>query len=244
MVTLNFNHLGAIVHVVEIDPVVITASLQSMGFPSHSTKNAHTGSLKKMDPLDQVLWGGLQERLSLFEADAEDFVVKGAAKMSIPCYDLVFIDAYDGDDLFPKKLWNADGPFLQALGALLHPDHGTVVVNLHADTDSLTKGTSPLFHPLLPMGRHVYQVCKAYKQVLEADAGAGSSVLSFTVSSPWVQNISLVISRGFQATKITQNRSLILNTLFSSSQHVDKLLKLPFPCIQYLKNGFLLIDSL
>ncbi|KAF3780738.1 hypothetical protein EJ110_NYTH38578 [Nymphaea thermarum] len=235
---------GAIVHVVEIDPVVIKASIQAMGFPSHSTKNASSGSLNNMDPLEQVLWGGLHERLSLFEADAEGFVVKGAAEMSSPFYDLVFVDAYDGDDLFPRKLWDADGPFLKALATILHPDHGTVVVNLHADTDSLTKCTSPLFHPLLPMGRHVYQVCKAYKQVLGEDSGAGGSVLSFSVSSPWVQNISLVICRGFKATTMTENRSSTLNTLLSSSQDVENLLKLPFPCIQYLNNGFLLIDSL
>ncbi|XVF28525.1 hypothetical protein REPUB_Repub15cG0037100 [Reevesia pubescens] len=94
---------GAVIHTVEIDPIVISASVQAMGFPAFLV----------MTPSGQ---------------HAEKFVLENNN-----LYDIIFIDAYDGDDIFPNKLRDARSPFLKSLSDRLH--HGTVVVNLHADSD-------------------------------------------------------------------------------------------------------------
>ncbi|KAL6652408.1 hypothetical protein ACP70R_011333 [Stipagrostis hirtigluma subsp. patula] len=100
---------GAAVHVVEIDPVVVSASIEAMGFPVSSVKELSSQSMLPAD-IDELLWGGIHDRLFLHIADAEDFIASDSNQ-----YDLVFIDAYDGDDIFPRKLWDADGAFIKNL---------------------------------------------------------------------------------------------------------------------------------
>ncbi|GJZ20118.1 S-adenosyl-L-methionine-dependent methyltransferases superfamily protein [Tanacetum coccineum] len=72
----------------------------------------------------------VQERLHLYESDVEQFITDRT-----DICDMVFVDAYDGDDVFPYKPWDPDSIFLKELGEWLHPDHGPVVVNLHSDMD-------------------------------------------------------------------------------------------------------------
>ena len=91
---LNFT--DAIIHIAEIDPLVISASIRAMGFPAFSVVTQSAERVSKPSPIDQVLWKGIHERLYLFEADAEKFIIDNAN-----IYDIVFIDAYDGDDIFP-----------------------------------------------------------------------------------------------------------------------------------------------
>ncbi|KAF5738543.1 hypothetical protein HS088_TW13G01443 [Tripterygium wilfordii] len=69
-----------------------------MGFPSYavitpSGERAHP----KLSTMDEVLWKGIHEMFYLFESDAEKFVLE-----TTNLYDMVFIDAYDGDDVFPS----------------------------------------------------------------------------------------------------------------------------------------------
>nr|QTZ19417.1 S-adenosyl-L-methionine-dependent methyltransferases superfamily [Bixa orellana] len=234
---------GAVVHIVEIDPIVISASIQAMGFPAFSVMTqSGKRALSKPDTINEVLWKGIHERLCLYDADAEKFILENNT-----LYDMVFIDAYDGDDIFPHKLWDPDSPFLKSLSDHLHPDHGTVVVNLHSDSDILNpmESASGFYQHLLPMGKYVSRVCRAYKDVLvnehtnDARAGFG---LGFTVSVPWVCNSTLVVCRGFGSGGAFDNRDIVLNTLISKSTQVEHVMNLPFSCLQYIKRGFILVE--
>lgn len=250
------NHIqGAIVHVVEIDPVVISASIQAMGFPAFAVeRTSNNCTVSQPDMIGQLLWKDIQERLFLYEADAENFVLQNSNQ-----YDLVFIDAYDGDDIFPQKLWDPQSPFLGALKSRLHPKHGTVVVNLHADSDVLTSDGNINSHlyQILPMGSYVSHVCRAYKDVLLG--GNGNSYggkyndeqgLAFAVSVPWLCNISLVVGRGVgfdsvvhcSDTSVRFDRKWVLNNLTHKAHLVEDALDLPFSCLQYIKREFVLLN--
>ncbi|KAL6176276.1 hypothetical protein ACLB2K_052910 [Fragaria x ananassa] len=86
---------GAMVDIVEIDPVVISASVQAMRFPAYSVMNpSGERAVSKPDIMDE--------------------------------------------------LWDTDSPFMKALSSWLHPDHGTVVVNLHSDCEVLNPDGSVL----------------------------------------------------------------------------------------------------
>jgi len=207
-----------------------------MGFPPCAIRQETSVQISSTQPSDaqQLLWQDVHERLFLYRADAEDFVLK-----SPNTYDLVFVDAYDGDDIFPHKLWDPNGLFLKSLQKSLHPVHGTVAVNLHSDSDVLAAGMTDNFSPecILPMGKYISQVCRAYKENLG---------LAFKVSVPWLCNITLVagpgIGLGSGKRGVSVDRDLILGALVSKTSLVDVLLDLPFPCLQYIKRGFVLVD--
>ncbi|KAJ4954290.1 hypothetical protein NE237_011073 [Protea cynaroides] len=234
--------LGATIDIVEIDPLVISASIQAMGFPAFARmKSSGERLLPKPTFTDQVLWKGVHERLFLYESDAEKFIVNNCN-----LYDLVFIDAYDGNDNFPHKLWDPDEPFLEALKSRLHPEHGTVVVNLHSDSDILNPdGSIPsFFEQLFPMGKYVSQVCQAYKDVLTdsgSDFDEGHSGLGFIVSVPWLCNQSLVVCRGV-GMDVALDTNLVLHSFTSKCLELENALNLPFSCVQYIKRGFVLIN--
>ncbi|WOG83211.1 hypothetical protein DCAR_0102385 [Daucus carota subsp. sativus] len=226
---------GAIVDIVELDPVVISASTKAMAFPSYSIMNP-SGERANLtpDPKDEVMWKGIHERLQLYESDAEDFVVN-----STKLYDMVFVDAYDGQDIFPHKLWDPQSPFLNALSDRLHPEHGTVVVNLHADTDLFDDDDTLPSQLVLPMGKYVKSVCEAYKNVIVGNSNGG---LAFNVLVPWVCNSSLVISRGFRKRSGVLHRDTVLDILVSNLFEVEDILNLPFSCLEYLKRGIYLVN--
>ncbi|XP_070029564.1 uncharacterized protein [Nicotiana sylvestris] len=224
---------GAEVHIAEIDPVVISASVQAMGFPSYSVMTpSGSRAYSTCNPIEEVQWKGIHERLHLHESDAEKFLLKNKN-----LYDLVFIDAYDGEDIFPHELWNTRSPFLNALAEQLHPEHGTVIVNLHSDVDFRDADFSPAGAHLLPMGKYISKVCRAYKEVL---LGSKSSYngLAYVVSVPWVCNTSLVVCRGLGKS----GRDMVMKTIMSKSLVVENILDLPFSCLQYLKRGFTLVN--
>ena len=230
---------GAVVDIVEIDPLVISASTQAMGFPHFPVMNpSGERVLSEPDPSSEVLWKGIHERLFLFESDAEEFI-QNATKI----YDMVFVDAYDGDDIFPYKLRDPNSPFLKALKNHLNKEHGTVVVNLHSDTDIRDNAASipSHHHNRLPlMGRHVSRVCQAYKKLVTENGSCG---LGFSVSAPWVCNTSLAVCRGFRTDDGSLDRDKVLNTLISKSLEVENAMNLPFSCLQYIKSDFILADA-
>lgn len=233
---------GATIDIVEIDPLVISASIQAMGFPAFSVMTqSGERAFSKPDTTDEVLWKGIHERLLLYESDAEKFILS-----SNSVYDMIFIDAYDGGDIFPFTLWDSNSPFLKALNNQLHPEHGTVVVNLHSDSELMNPdGSVPsVLDCILPMGKYISQVGRAYKDVLVGSANScgGNCGLGFTVSVPWVCNTSLVVCRGFSINTGSYNKDMILNTLISKSLEVERVLNLPFSCLQYIKRGFILVD--
>ncbi|KAF8704153.1 hypothetical protein HU200_031646 [Digitaria exilis] len=226
---------GASIHIVEIDPVVVSASIEAMGFPMSSVKGLSSESMLPADA-DDLLWGGIHDRIFLHIADAEDFIVNDSNQ-----YDLVFIDAYDGDDVFPRKLWDADGTFMKNLEKKVHPVHGTVVVNLHSDSELSESGvasSNAQFHSIHPMGKHVSQVCRAYREHFG---------LVFTAAVPWLCNITLVACRdkaiASGAARLgLSRRDFVLGKVLSKSDMVDRALGLPFPCLAYVKNGFTLVE--
>jgi len=224
---------GATIHIVEIDPVVVSASIESMGFPMSSVKGLSSDESMLPADADDLLWGGIHDRIFLHIADAEDFIANDSNE-----YDIVFIDAYDGDDVFPRKLWDVDGAFMKNLEKKVHPIHGTVVVNLHSDSElpaSEAEGNAD-FQSMLPMGRHVSQVCRAYKQHFG---------LAFTAAVPWLCNITLVACRDKGMTSGAclglSHRDFVLGKLLSRSDMVERALDLPFPCLPYIKNGFTMV---
>ncbi|PON94848.1 S-adenosyl-L-methionine-dependent methyltransferase [Trema orientale] len=232
---------GAQIHIVEIDPLVISASVQAMGFPAFSVMTpSGNRAVSKPNSIDELLWKGTHERLYLHESDAEKFILNNTN-----LYDMIFIDAYDGEDIFPRALWDPDSPFLKALSNRLHPEHGTVVVNLHSDSELLNPdGSVPsVLEQILPMGKYVSQVGRAYKDVLvgnTSSSGEKNSGLGFTVSVPWVCNTSLVVCKGSGIGN--SNRDIILDNIASKSIEVEHILNLPFSCLQYIKRGFILLD--
>ncbi|CAL1384339.1 unnamed protein product [Linum trigynum] len=230
---------GAEVDIVEIDPVVISTSIRAMGFPAFSLTNpSGQRATPNASPMDVVLWKGIHERLRLYEADAENFILNTTSKTTV--YDMVFIDAYDGDDIFPRKLWDPDSPFLEALSQHLHPEHGAIVVNLHSsELPSVSSSSNSFFFDQpLPMTRHVSKVCRAYKEVIVGN-GIGAA---FTVSVPWVCNVSLVVCRGLKAGDNGGNcRDAVLGNLLSRSSEVENNVNLPFSCLEYIKRDFELV---
>ncbi|WCJ24121.1 S-adenosyl-L-methionine-dependent methyltransferases superfamily protein [Euphorbia peplus] len=229
---------GSIVHVVEIDPLVISASVGAMGFPAFSVMASESQrALPHPNIIDEVMWRGIHERLFLYESDAEKFVLNTSN-----IYDMVFIDAYDGDDIFPRKLWDVDSPFLKALESKLHPEHGTVVVNLHADDEA--DPSVSYFYDRLPMSKHVPKVCQAYKDVLvrKGNHPSGSCGAVFTVSVPWVCNTSMVACRGIGTNNRESSSDAIVNAIISKGVGVDKILNLPFSCLDYMKKDITFVD--
>ncbi|CAM8932908.1 unnamed protein product [Rhodiola kirilowii] len=234
---------GAVVDSVEIDPIVLAASTTAMGFPSFPlTPGKHCSNSPPL--IEKAIWKNIHGRLLLHGSDAEEFILK-----TTNIYDMVFIDAYDGEDIFPSKLWDPQLPFLTALNKQLHPIHGTVVVNLHSDVDIRNPdGSLPsVLEQVLPMGKYVSSVCQSYKNVLigygdrSNPVGKVSSVV-FTVAVPQLCNSSLVVTRGFQMGSPIITRDSVLNTLASKCDALESLLNLPFSSLQYLITGFALID--
>ncbi|CAM6089614.1 unnamed protein product [Calypogeia fissa] len=262
---LAHNLPGAIVEAVEIDATVILAAVETMGFPPS------TGTATK----DQSkIWGDMLQRVILHEKDGEAFVCEQARKVSTGNtkleYDLVFVDAYDGEDVVPLKLWDRSGPFLSSLGSLLNSDHGTVVVNLHTDSappsilERISGKFGPGFDPTLPQGKRVQEAALAYRDVLltGSDSGQGQidnrdatrtdvSGLAFTVAVSLQGNISLVVSRLSSAkadvykafTQRANEEEALIRTFVSEAERVQRILNVPFEMSKRVQRGFQFVKS-
>ncbi|XP_010527188.1 PREDICTED: uncharacterized protein LOC104804575 [Tarenaya hassleriana] len=226
---------GAVVTIVEIDPIVISASIRAMGFPAFSVMTSEgQHSLPSPDITDQVLWRDIHERLRLYESDAEEFVLKDKT-----VYDLVFMDAYDGADIFSHKLWDSNSLFMKALSERLHHGHGTLVVNLHSDSDVEEQYNSN-HHRIIMGGKYTGKVGEAYRRGL---LGGDKNGLVFACAVPWLCNISLVVSRGLRSKGFgSMNRDTVMNNLMNTSLEVDHVLRLPFSCWEHLKAGIAVLD--
>ena len=120
------------------------SSHTSLQAPKHGMENhvhahpymEHEDGGKEHDGSQEVLWESTLRRMTVYEADGEAFVEdlglreSNKERSTRQFYDLVFVDAFDGEDVVPTKLWKRDGAFLTSLSQLLHPKHGTVVVSL------------------------------------------------------------------------------------------------------------------
>lgn len=284
---------GCFVEVVEIDDTVISAATEFMGFPGYGFKTSLqsvNGSSSLNGSYDYLclqegmgtqtpsganktmcgskssagsFWGGVQERISGFEADGAAYVYGLLEGIISPAhyYDLVFIDAFDGKDEVPSCLWSGGGPFLTALRDLLNPIHGTAVVNLHTDMpppsllERITGEFGPGFDPLLPGGRRVQEISDNYRNELllypsQQNGGVFATEFSdnprhvgavmgvtFTVAVPRQQNICLVVSRGINGTKVS-----IIDNLKAAACYLERVLKIPFHMSKRISRGFHIVQ--
>ncbi|VVB05218.1 unnamed protein product [Arabis nemorensis] len=227
---LAHHILGAIVDIVEIDPLVISESVRAMGFPAFSVMTANgKRAVPTPDIIDQVMWRGIHERLFLYESDAEQFILRNRNNI----YDIIFMDAYNGADIFPHSLWDSNSMFMKALSETLHHEHGTLVVNLHSDADIADTDRS---NEDVTTGKYARKVGKAYKKGLMENERNG---LVFACAVPWLCNVSLVVSRGLGSER--GHRDKTISHLMKTSLEVDQILRLPFSCVDYLKTGLAFI---
>uniref|UniRef100_A0A7I4B0K6 PABS domain-containing protein n=1 Tax=Physcomitrium patens TaxID=3218 RepID=A0A7I4B0K6_PHYPA len=286
---LAHNLPGATLDVVEIDGSVIEAAVETMGFPpceihrlqanvsSHGleTRNqirsnvpgGHLNAGHEYAINQEVLWGGLLNRVTVYEADGEHFVEDLVQKrfneerLSRQYYDLVFVDAFDGEDVVPTKLWTRDGAFLKNLNKLLHPKHGTVVVNLHTDSpppsilEKVTGQYRSGFDPSLSQGRKIQEACCTYRDVLlPPETGTGPTAgLAFTVAVPSQGNISLVVSRGLsiqshldsqsQNQQSAQEKQMFVEKLQAESKYVQKVLNTRLDFFKRVSRGFQVVQG-
>lgn len=131
---------------VEIDPVVVEAAITAMGLPPEC------------------------RRCTVHTADAVQFVQAHKAAQKPP-YDVVCIDAFDGEDSVPGVLCEA--PFVSELAQVMHPRHGTLMANFHSTEIRLIAGV--------------------YKSALLGVENAGSC---FSVSTHKQTNVAVVCARG------------------------------------------------
>lgn len=189
---LSYHFPGMLVDAVELDPVVIAAATQSMGLP-HSRHN-----------------------LRLHEGNAADFVLRLVAEVQqgqTPPLDLVFIDAFDGNDHVPSVFCSPDSLVLDALTAALHPSHGSVIMNLHGGGLPATRSLVALLSSVLPaaakqsrrgyhsgtvQGKAVVQTTTAIRDKLFDPAELSQQGHAFTLSVAYQSNIAVVVSRAFK----------------------------------------------
>ncbi|KAL4519092.1 hypothetical protein Ndes2526A_g00197 [Nannochloris sp. 'desiccata'] len=121
------------VDAVEIDPVVVEAAIQVMGLPVSTLSNLRLHTRDAFEYLRSCCGDG-----------------KNTANVDTPVfvYDVVCIDAFDGDDNIPAHLCSSE--FADMLGRVLDTNHGTVLVNLHETNDVSRIGRT--FYDALVLG--------------------------------------------------------------------------------------------
>ncbi|KAJ4827961.1 hypothetical protein Tsubulata_009488 [Turnera subulata] len=212
---------GADIDIVEIDPLVISVAFQEMGFPALPVV-ASSGecTFPEHNIINKMLWGDMEKRLHLYENDGAKFIQDTST-----VYDMIYIDADDGEGEFPRHQW--DRQFLKALGDRLHPEHGTVLVNLEPDDDDEEEEEDPGSSRLSQIGRE-------YKDVLVGNgSNCDSSGIGFTANV--VDGLAtLVVSRGFwkedsmdrnedSLKKILESKTYELSNLLSSGNKLVQL---------------------
>ncbi|KAG0568054.1 hypothetical protein KC19_7G182900 [Ceratodon purpureus] len=259
-----------------LQPKAFHSSVRSPKHATESYLHLHPGTggdthaRQEHDGSQEVLWESTSNRITVFEADGEAFVEDLGRKESDKerttrqHYDLVFVDAFDGEDVVPTQLWKRNGPFLTFLSQLLHPKHGTVVVNLHTDAplpSILEKATGqygPGFDPSLPQGRKIQEACWAYRDALLSPAtGIGpSGGMAFTVAVPSQGNICLVASRGlavyskhFESRPYSHNqhqtreKQMFVEKVKAESKYVQKVLSAQFDFSKRVSRGFQVVQE-
>ncbi|KAL3150255.1 hypothetical protein ABBQ32_000108 [Trebouxia sp. C0010 RCD-2024] len=126
---LSHHFPGLLVDAVELDPLVVTAATDYMGFPSR------------------------RPNMQVHQGDAADYILKAVSEVHqgrAEPVDMVFVDAFDANDDVPASLWSSDSVVLDALSKVLHPEHGTLVMNLHGGGMPAVSALVALFTSRLP----------------------------------------------------------------------------------------------
>eukprot|EP00887_Chlorella_sp_A99_P005280 scaffold1.g5280.t1 len=116
------------VDAVEIDPVVVEAALEAMGFPppgSHPRLRLHTADAAAFLLRRRGEEGGEQARRGGAEERGQQ-----VQRQRAPLFDLCFMDAFDGKDAVPAALCTPE--FASLVAGVLHPAHGVFLANLHS----------------------------------------------------------------------------------------------------------------
>ncbi|KAK9915588.1 hypothetical protein WJX75_001243 [Coccomyxa subellipsoidea] len=157
---LSHHFPGMRVEAVDLDPAVLAAASQAMGFP-----------------LDRP-------GLEVHEQDGVAFIAERAAEVasgSAAPVDLLFLDVFDGDDQIPLAFTEPGGQFVSSVARALHPTHGTMVVNMHCGPRPglgdllrwrLRREPALSFDPSSEEGRELLQVAHLYRDALLTEAHA------------------------------------------------------------------------
>ncbi|KAK9862412.1 hypothetical protein WJX84_005697 [Apatococcus fuscideae] len=141
-----------------------------------------------------------------FVADAAASLHQNAADGS-GFYDFAFIDTFDGSDDMPASLFGKGCAFLEGLAALLHPEHGAVIANLHGKLPPVNNSMLGQIRGRLPgwQNRHrrakelpaataVFDHAQSFRDaLLTKTATAGCTYL---ISVPRQGNSVMVLARG------------------------------------------------
>lgn len=162
-------------HIVELDETVLHAASTGMGLSPYLFKS---------------------ENFKVFLEDGAKFIQAGAGEKSDAPYDLIVIDAFDGADEIPQPFRTLDTDCLRQMNSILHPSHGTVLLNMHGgkitsafewELQKLLGAKNPGFNWTDPLGRQIVEISQAYICALQPRS-------AFTVSCSKQDNIILVLS--------------------------------------------------
>jgi hypothetical protein len=183
---LNHHFPGALIDAIELDPIVAEAAHTAMGFPFLPTSNNNSNRKE-------------EDRVRVFIMDAYDYAQQHAQKVAHQVsqyyYDLVFMDAFDGQDNIPAKLKSSE--FAEYLSRVMHPQHGTLVMNVHS-TD---------VGPIASLFKHEILLQMQGREG-EEDDGPSSSLAGccFSVQASKQPNTELVVARGIREETVQQQQ--------------------------------------
>lgn len=139
----------------ELDPAVVTAVTNEMGFPKAAIRPTTAGDAVAAAADAAAGAGGQPVRV--YVVGGETFVESlGKVAPQDYLYDLVFIDAFDKKGKVPPVLVDPAGPFLQALGKLLSPK-ATIVLNLLVGMTGTGSSGGPV--EIQAMVSAIYKTC-------------------------------------------------------------------------------------
>lgn len=162
----------SMVDVLELEPAVLCAARDALGFPAASVSDQNYQACSFSSPS--------QGHLRAFQGDGALYAAACAADDQGPRYDAVLIDAYDALNQVPRSLVSSDGPLARALPHLL-TETGLVAANV-------------------PPGFPVQDMMQAYCDSLHAaeqlESASLDTIAALSLQVPETANsVSLVLRR-------------------------------------------------
>ena len=176
---LFLNHHFPTMHIdaVEIDAVVVEAATQAMGLPL-DLPNLNIVTQDAVEFLKQRV-----EKMKREEEEEEENVDDfNSFKSVLLKYDVVYIDAFNGENSIPTAVCSEE--FAENVAAVVHPVHGMVLMNFHS-TDFIE--VAGRFHSQLMM-----------TTIMEDEDENRSSMKGccFAVSTQKQLNVTVACARG------------------------------------------------
>jgi hypothetical protein len=176
----------------EIDPVVVEAAIEVMGLPVNDLPNLKLFTEDAFDFINARCGGGGGNSRKLINPPSiSNSGVSGSTSTNTNIddgtsilYDVVCIDAFDGDDNVPMQLCSEK--FAAMLGRLLNGKHGTVLMNLHTTAD--VAGIGKIFYESLIGTDSTINIDNSTVNI--------STGCCFTVDTQKQRNVTLACCRG------------------------------------------------